>query len=393
MEYNDREGKYLIKLLKAVLNNEIPVPPPKDLDWPELYKLAKYHSISNIVYYAIMKLDSSNRPSEKVFKAFEQDMNIAKAREALQHFALEDVLKAYESECVKCMPLKGTIIKYLYPKPDMRSMSDIDILFEKSDRDKVKKILNSQGYKLYEKGPNHDIYIKGMIVIEMHYDLFMKSISLYDYFKAFLYRGQKKEGYNYIYESNKEDCYIYIVAHLLKHYSEYAGTGIRSFIDLWVYKNYYKEQLNKTYLNQEFSKLGISEFVDNIEGLSDMWFSGKKSKSLYEHMEKYIFSSGTYGQIETQTKRNLFENINGTEKFSKTKRRYLFHRMFPDVLFLSNSYPILEKHKVLLPIFWVIRFFKIVFNPKRAKRELSVLRKIKLEESKELKSLYEETGL
>ena len=138
MEYNDREGKYLIKLLKAVLNNEIPVPPPKDLDWPELYKLAKYHSISNIVYYAIMKLDSSNRPSEKVFKAFEQDMNIAKAREALQHFALEDVLKAYESECVKCMPLKGTIIKYLYPKPDMRSMSDIDILFEKSDRDKVK---------------------------------------------------------------------------------------------------------------------------------------------------------------------------------------------------------------------------------------------------------------
>lgn len=274
MEYNDREGKYLIKLLKAVLNNEIPVPPPKDLDWPELYKLAKYHSISNIVYYAIMKLDNSNRPSEKVFKAFEQDMNIAKAREALQHFALEDVLKAYESECVKCMPLKGTIIKYLYPQPDMRSMSDIDILFEKSDRDKVKKILNSQGYKLYEKGPNHDIYIKGMIVIEMHYDLFMKSISLYDYFKAFLYRGQKKEGHNYIYESNKEDCYIYIVAHLLKHYSEYAGTGIRSFIDLWVYKNYYKEQLNKTYLNQEFSKLGISEFVDNIEGLSDMWFSG-----------------------------------------------------------------------------------------------------------------------
>ena len=38
------------------------------------------------------------------------------------------------------MPLKDSIIKYLYPSPELRTMSDLDILFENKKTKQVKKL-------------------------------------------------------------------------------------------------------------------------------------------------------------------------------------------------------------------------------------------------------------
>ena len=48
--------KYIILLLKSILNNSIPPEKPEDVSFEKIYSLAKYHNIDNMLFYAINKL-------------------------------------------------------------------------------------------------------------------------------------------------------------------------------------------------------------------------------------------------------------------------------------------------------------------------------------------------
>ena len=55
----------------------------------------------------------------------------------MQQLELENVMAHFEKEGIDYVPLKGWIIKNLYPKPDMRSMCDVDILIRDEDKKKI----------------------------------------------------------------------------------------------------------------------------------------------------------------------------------------------------------------------------------------------------------------
>lgn len=72
------------------------------------------------------------------------------------------------------MPLKGMLLKKLYPHPWLREMSDIDVWYDASATDKVREIMLSDGFREKTKySPNHEVYIKGeFYTVETHTDLF-----------------------------------------------------------------------------------------------------------------------------------------------------------------------------------------------------------------------------
>lgn len=51
---------------------------------------------------------------------FKSDYKKGMAKEATQHITVEQILKTFEENHIACMPLKGYLVKYLYPQPDMR---------------------------------------------------------------------------------------------------------------------------------------------------------------------------------------------------------------------------------------------------------------------------------
>ena len=72
------------------------------------------------------------------------------------------------------MPLKGAVLKDLYPKHDMRQMADNDILFDVTCQKEIRDYFVSHGYEVisYAKG-NHDVYEKPPVYnFEMHTALF-----------------------------------------------------------------------------------------------------------------------------------------------------------------------------------------------------------------------------
>lgn len=72
------------------------------------------------------------------------------------------------------------MIKKLYPVENYRSSGDIDILIKDSDFEKSCKVLESLGYKTFEK-PNkgndyHISYEKNSVHIELHSSLALRTL-------------------------------------------------------------------------------------------------------------------------------------------------------------------------------------------------------------------------
>ena len=92
------------------------------------------------------------------------------------------------------------------------------------------------------------------MIIEAHRAMYDKTVDgrQAEYFSD-MSRAVLREGYQFTYDFNIEDFYIYMIAHIAKHF--YAmGCGIRNLLDIYIYLNKYGEQLDREYISSELKK-------------------------------------------------------------------------------------------------------------------------------------------
>ena len=173
---------------------------------------------------------------------------------------------------------------------------------------------------------------------------------------------QDKNNKN-LYSMSKEDFYIYHIAHMIKHYKT-GGTGIRSFIDIYIYKKHYNRLLDWKYIYQELDKMKIRELAVTFEKVVDAWFQDGIIDDEVEQVTTYVVTSGTYGTLERGHKvrmQNKLENSNN-------KLTYVIKRAFPNVKTMKKSYTILYKFPIVLPLCWIHRGIKVfIYKDKRKK--------------------------
>ena len=353
------EGNYLIVLLAAVLHNQVPPPIPPGLDLERLYKLAVWHSVANMACYALLRLETL--PAPDVMKPFQQARSRGVAKEARQELEVGMILSALEDHRIKCMPLKGYIIKNLYPQPDMRLMADVDILIEESQLEKAGEIMLSLGYTAEHIGGNHDVYYKRPVMnIELHRALFAGSNDiLFNYFGTGWERTKPTAGSSYRYEMSNEDYYIYLLAHMAKHYRG-GGTGIRSVMDVWVYTRHYKDQLDWNYINTELEKAGLFDFAQSMQELSKQWFGGNVTREIYQEITSFILANGTYGTTRNAAMNRFIQGKKDRDSFTMAKVRYSLRIFFPNLQHMTILFPILDKLPFLLPVCWALRGIRTV---------------------------------
>ena len=94
----------------------------------------------------------------------------AQRRALLLDAEYKKISSALEAQCICHLPLKGIVIKDLYPSVGLREMSDIDIWFDPSHAEDVKSIMSGLGYNAKYFGVSkHDVYLKPpMFCVEMH---------------------------------------------------------------------------------------------------------------------------------------------------------------------------------------------------------------------------------
>ncbi len=347
----------------------------REMDLEQLYKTAEFHSMTAITAFVLESAGVKD-------KAFSQAKEKAIRKNMLLDIEREKLCAYLEENRIWYMPLKGSILKDLYPKYGMRQMADNDILFDARYRKNVRKYFESNNYDVisYDKG-NHDVYEKLPILnFEMHISLFYKSHDekWQEYYKNIQTRLVKDDDNSYGCHFSDEDFYIYITTHEYKHYSN-SGTGLRSLLDCYVYLHKKSDSLDWNYIETECKKLGIACFERQQRELAEKVFSTSEIMGLSEEnkqMLAWYSGSGTYGTFENKVKVRRRKYTDKTGKTSKLS--YIMSRLFPDKEWYEVHEPFYNRHLYFKPFFVVFRLFRgAFFKRKLIASELKVIRKSK----------------
>ncbi len=343
------------------------------MELEQLYKTAKFHTLTAITAFALESAGVKDRMfSQAKEKAIRKNMALDSERQKLCAYL--------EENGIWYMPLKGSILKDLYPKYGMRQMADNDILFDEQYSGNVRAYFESNGYEVVRYGKNnHDIYTKPPVLnFEMHTSLFGRRHDKrwQEYYRNIKAKLVRDDGGSYGYHFSDEDFYIYITVHEYKHYSN-GGTGLRSLLDRYVYLRRKGGMLDFGYIEAECEKLGITDFEKQSRALAEAVFGVPAAMALSEadrQMLARYSGSGTYGTLENalRLKRKQFAEKTGkTSKFS-----YAVNRLFPDREWYETFKPFYNRHPHLKPFYVVFRLFNgALFGRKRILSELKILRK------------------
>ncbi len=354
--------EYIIKLIRALLTETDPPELPEGISFEDVYKMAKKHHIRNMCLYAIEKLQ--NQPDEELLVKWNKQRAISSAQSAVQLSERDRIIHAFSENGIDCLPLKGCLLKEMYPKPEYREMADLDILIRREDEKKVRELMESIGYKTGKyHAPIHDIYVKDPFVhVEMHMSLLdeerIKRFETIDKSIKLLRDPWKyaiPTDLPHIYSFSWEDFYLFLIIHLAKHYYS-SGTGIRQMTDILIFHQ--KHTIDREMVYQTLRKTSLYDFCKNAEQLVDAWYEEKPLSPELTEMQDYVFSSGVYGTQSNGVSHWIeqFENKYDSEK--KAHFMYAFNRIFPSPKVMQNIYPILKQYPVFLPGAWVYRWIQ-----------------------------------
>ena len=355
-----------------------------DVDLQQLYITARNHSVAAMVCMALEKTAIFAGADEAVKKHWREAKNKAIRKNMLLDAERAAIVKQLESAGIWHMPLKGSILKDWYPKPGMRELADNDILFDLSERKRVREIFRSRGYKIVSFGKgNHDEYEKPPIYnFEMHVSLFHEM-----YQELAGQYGNVKEkllpvdGTVCQFAFTPEDFYVFVLAHAYKHYSG-SGTGVRTLADFYVMNRHLGGIMNWDEVEQKLTRLGIAEYEQRSRVLAEKLFSGARPLPELElntdekEMLRFYCDATAYGTIDNQVQNRLQELQGNAEGITlRTKLKYCCARLFPGREFCKYYYPVVYHHLWMLPFFWVWRIAgKGISHRKKIKRELTFLR-------------------
>lgn len=359
----------VMELIGCALNGTTPNI-EEGFDFEKAYEFAQKRQITPLLYYGAMNIPGfmDTLAGKRFFKS---TMNMCFFC-AEQSEAIDSIGKAFKENKIQHLMVKGTIIRNLYPYPEMRLMSDADILIKEEEYSKIKPIMLSLGFEEAYESDHELVWKKGDFTIELHKRLVPSyNKDYYEYFGdgwKLATRVDENTGECFM---SDEDNFIYNFVHYAMHYRN-GGIGVKHVTDFYVIMQKNKE-LDFTYIEAELEKLQLLEFWKNTKKLLGVWFASEESTDLTDFMTKKIFDSGAYGTKESKVNADAVRTSN-TGKGMKIKK--VFGWIFPSFKGMCQKYRFLKKVPILLPIMWVVRWVQVLFAPskiKARKKELDML--------------------
>ena len=353
-----KEKSFLIRILSDfILEKSTQV--PEGLDWESLIELSRRQQVEGIVYYQC----KGSIPTQYRFECMKAYMLAVHFYENRVHF-LEQFAQKAKEQGIDHFVVKGTAAAAFYPVPAQRTMGDTDIVIRTKDRDRVGRIMEQLGCKLYSDFEDREwIYQKDKMLFEVHDHLLYsetvtekKHARFFNDFWKYYRDGALDESFHF----------LFLIVHLRKHFMN-SGVGFRQFMDIAVsIKN--NAQLDWQYISDSLEELQLLDFAKVCFAFCERWFGVPSpmegvviEDAFFEQSTAKIFADGIFGfDNETNLKNEAVNRARKSKNRILSMLLSLLRRFFPSYssMILSGNYPFLKGRAYLLPFAWLYRFYR-----------------------------------
>jgi len=124
----------------------VPARPLESRHWEGALRLAAFHRLVPVLYYASQSGDSLPQVPAGVLPVLKREHHATLARNLLLRAHLQQLLQAFQERDIPVIVLKGVVLDELYPQPGLRSFGDIDLLMRPADLPQGEELLRSLGF-------------------------------------------------------------------------------------------------------------------------------------------------------------------------------------------------------------------------------------------------------
>lgn len=231
----------------------------RELTWDALLNEGYQQDLAPMLYYIINKyptllkggeggLLKEIQVSDEIKSKLKDLYNYYLVKNMIQFKELDTILDIFEKEGIDVIQLKGAwLAKNYYPEPELRPMSDLDLLVREKDMRRAKKCLSSQGYE-FEKKPffvdenswERNFHFAGIKygevipnIVELHSDIARQPAFIkYDIIEFWRNAVPINEDYKHILRLPKELLLLYSFWHMYKHISSRLYVRLIWLIDI-----------------------------------------------------------------------------------------------------------------------------------------------------------------
>ena len=145
--------------------------------------------------------------------------------------------------------------------------------------------------------------------------------------------------------------------------------------------------IDKSILTTLLSEAKLLRFYESVRELAAIWLENEAYTDIVKQMEDYVLRGGVYGTLRNK--------VLVQQQKKNGKMAYIIQRVFMPYDKLKYLYPVIIRHRWLIPFVQIHRWFNIIFSgrAKRSMRELSYTTNISKSQADEIKIFLSEIGL
>ncbi len=402
-----QEYGIIFRLLKTALFPNIK--PPEDgqkhdgeADWAYIFDEMKHQTTAAIPIETVMNTPSV--PTDIKNQWFDFSMYQVGTWTRLMT-GQNELVQLFLKHQIPMAVIKGSSAAVAYPKPEYRTMGDVDFIVREKDFEKAYRLMIADGYTFakgdflgeleLKKKEHHVELVKNGVVFELHREMSrIQDKETEDAFCALLQEGLDRVEWNRIEQYRfpmypKEINGLILLKHIVQHLGADEGIGLRQMIDWEMFAH---QNLNDYFWEEKFRPLAARAGLENAAmvftrmcqlylGLpeNEITWCMKADEQLCRVWIDAIIGMGNFGRKakkEDEGALVLYKNKNIFTLAGSLQRLGL------------QNWKALEKHQWLIPFAWIYQICRYL---RKALFRKSPVKSIKrdMEKSKARKHMVE----
>ena len=291
------ETEQLVVMLESVINSHKAFQNVKLFHWESVYRLAEFHEVTNMVYYAILGMDLKI-PADSRSK-FEGCYRRAVSESEELKNLVEAVLWKFESEKQHILPTGSYSYLPYYGRGEMGEVAKAEFFIEKGRRSQVQELMYQLDFLPEYRGTDRTVYVRGAIRLEFLEKWRSVSRRTEKYFSRPLSSYPLQEGFHYVHRMKPEDDYIRQICDFA---ADFAGgfPRLRNFVNFWLFYAGNNQAFDYRMLNKRLKKLRLADFSGHILCITSFWFGRIQIPPSQEdaclELARFVFSRGREGR-------------------------------------------------------------------------------------------------